>query len=104
MKNFLLLILFKHTNYKAQYEGYSVDSWNKQLSREMFSNKIDKSSFKKHLKKLTERPHVVGSDGNEVIRYIGQVMDDAGFKVTNYPYDVYFQISQVSHYRNCYTF
>ena len=75
----------------SQYEGYSPDSWNNQVkTEEIFSNKIDKSSFKKHLKKLTERPHVVGSEGNaEVIRYIGQVMDDAGFKVTNYPYDVY---------------
>ena len=75
----------------SQYEGYSLDSWNNQVkTEEIFSNKIDKSSFKKHLKKLTERPHVVGSEGNaEVIRYIGQVMDDAGFKVTNYPYDVY---------------
>ena len=92
MKNFLLLILCINTLIiKAQYEGYSEDSWSKQLKvEEIFSNEIDKSSFKKHLKKLTERPHVVGSEGNtEVIRYIGQVMDDAGFKVTNYPYDVY---------------
>ena len=92
MKKNLLFILFVTTlTINAQYEGYSVDSWNKQVKiEEMFSNKIDKSSFKKHLKKLTERPHVVGSDGNaEVIEYIGQVMDDAGFKVTNYPYDVY---------------
>ncbi len=92
MKNFLLSILCINTLIiKAQYEGYSEDSWSKQLKiEEIFSNEIDKSSFKKHLKKLTERPHVVGSEGNtEVIRYIGQVMDDAGFKVTNYPYDVY---------------
>lgn len=87
----LLIALFAIYFSNSQYEGYSSDSWNKQVQvEEIFSNKIDKSSFKKHLKKLTERPHVVGSKGNaEVIRYIGQIMDDAGFKVTNYPYDVY---------------
>ena len=93
MRNFLpLLIAFFAIQFSySQYEGYSSDSWNKQVkAEEIFSKKIDKSSFKKHLKKLTERPHVVGSEGNaEVIRYIGQIMDDAGFKVTNYPYDVY---------------
>jgi len=93
MKKFIpLLIAFFAIQFSySQYEGYSSDSWNNQVKiEEIFSNKIDKSSFKKHLKKLTERPHVVGSEGNaEVIRYIGQVMDDAGFKVTNYPYDVY---------------
>ena len=93
MRKFIpLLIAFFAIQFSySQYEGYSSDSWNNQVkTEEIFSNKIDKSSFKKHLKKLTERPHVVGSEGNaEVIRYIGQVMDNAGFKVTNYPYDVY---------------
>src|SRR6056300_493028 len=75
----------------AQHEGYSSDSWNNQLEiEEIFANYIDKTSFKKHLKKLTERPHVVGSEANEeVIRYIGEVMGNAGLDVTNYPYDVY---------------
>ena len=93
MRKFIpLLIAFFAIQFSySQYEGYSSNSWNNQIkAEEIFSNKIDKSSFKKHLKKLTERPHVVGSEGNaEVIRYIGQVMDNAGFKVTNYPYDVY---------------
>ena len=81
--------LFQYLN--AQYEGYSEGSWNDQLKiEESFFKNIDKTSFKKHLKKLTERPHVVGSEGNqEVIRYIGEVMQLAGMKVTNYPYDVY---------------
>src|SRR6056300_403221 len=75
----------------AQHEGYSSDSWNNQLEiEEIFANYIDKTSFKKHLKKLTEHPHVVGSEANEeVIRYIGEVMGNAGLDVTNYPYDVY---------------
>ena len=94
MKNIYTFILFSCFTSQlsiAQHEGYSLDSWNNQLEiEEMFANHIDKTSFKKHLKKLTERPHVVGSEANEeVIRYIGEVMDNAGLDVTNYPYDVY---------------
>ena len=87
----ILISFFLFQFLNAQYEGYSEDSWNEQLKiEESFFKNIDKTSFKKHLKKLTERPHVVGSDGNqEVIRYIGEVMQLAGMKVTNYPYDVY---------------
>jgi N-acetylated-alpha-linked acidic dipeptidase len=87
----ILISFFLFQFLNAQYEGYSKDSWNDQLKiEESFFKNIDKTSFKKHLKKLTERPHVVGSEGNqEVIRYIGEVMQLAGMKVTNYPYDVY---------------
>jgi len=75
----------------AQHEGYASDSWKHQLKIEkLFLDQIDRNAFKKHLKKLTERPHVVGSEGNqEVIRYIGETMKQAGLKVTHYPYDVY---------------
>ena len=87
----ILISFFLFQFLNAQYEGYSEESWNDQLKiEESFLKNIDKTSFKKHLKKLTERPHVVGSEGNqEVIRYIGEVMQHAGMKVTNYPYDVY---------------
>jgi N-acetylated-alpha-linked acidic dipeptidase len=87
----ILISFFLFQFLNAQYEGYSEDSWNDQLKiEESFFKNIDKTSFKKHLKKLTERPHVVGSEGNqEVIRYIGEVMQLAGMRVTNYPYDVY---------------
>ena len=87
----ILISFFLFQFLNAQYEGYSEQSWNDQLKiEESFFRNIDKTSFKKHLKKLTERPHVVGSEGNqEVIRYIGEVMQLAGMKVTNYPYDVY---------------
>ena len=86
---FICLSIFKFSN--AQYEGYSSSSWENQLNlEELFFNYLDKTSFKKHLKKLTERPHVVGSETNqEVIRYIGDIMENAGLEVTNYPYDVY---------------
>ena len=94
MKNiytFILISCFTSQLSFAQYEGYSSDSWKNQLEIEkIFAKQIDKTSFKKHLKKLTERPHVVGSEANEeVIRYIGEVMKLAGLNVTNYPYDVY---------------
>tara|TARA_B100000575_G_scaffold131103_1_gene104439 strand:- start:4623 stop:6722 length:2100 start_codon:yes stop_codon:yes gene_type:complete len=75
----------------SQNEGFSKSNWESQLKLEdLFFETIDNNSFKKHLKKLTERPHVVGSEANEeVIRYIGEIMQKAGLKVTNYPYDVY---------------
>ena len=94
MKNiytFILISCFTPQFLIAQYEGYSLSTWENQLSiEELFLDQLDKTSFKKHLKKLTERPHVVGSETNEeVIRYIGEVMNNAGLDVTNYPYDVY---------------
>ena len=50
----------------AQYDGYSSKNWKKQVEIEKeFLNQINLNSFKKHLKKLTERPHVVGSKENE---------------------------------------
>ena len=89
----LYLIIFSLIFYisYSQHDGFSQFGWEKQKEIEkIFQDLIDKSSFKKHLIKLTERPHVVGSDGNEeVIRYIGKVMKDAGLAITNYPYDVY---------------
>ena len=60
----ILISFFLFQFLNAQYEGYSEDSWNDQLKiEESFLKNIDKTSFKKHLKKLTERPHVVGSEG-----------------------------------------
>ncbi len=75
----------------AQFDGYSTSSWEKQIKVEAeFLENIDRTSFKKHLKKLTEAPHVVGSKANgEVKFYMRKVMESAGFKVTDYPYDVY---------------
>ena len=93
MKRIILIIIscFVLQFSAAQYDGYSSSSWENQLEIEdQFLEHIDKTSFKKHLQKLTERPHVVGSKTNEeVIRYIGEVMNEAGLDVINYPYDVY---------------
>ena len=81
---FISCIVFQFST--AQYEGYSLSAWESQVKlEELFSKHIDKTSFKKHLKKLTERPHVVGSKTNqEVIQYIGEVMDRAGLDISNY--------------------
>jgi N-acetylated-alpha-linked acidic dipeptidase len=90
---FTLLCIFCFTIQlsKAQYEGYSPARWETQLQIEdAFFKQINTTSFKTHLKKLTERPHVVGSKANaEVQRYMGEVMQRAGFEVTQYPYDLY---------------
>ena len=72
MKNISILFIISCFTFQlsiAQYEGYSADSWKDQLEiEEIFAKQIDKTSFKKHLKKLTERPHVVGSAANDFSR------------------------------------
>ena len=75
----------------AQYEGFSSEEWsNQQKLEDTFINGINQQSFKKHLKTLTIRPHVVGSKTNEAVqKYIANIMSNAGFEVTKYPYDVY---------------
>ena len=93
-KYFLPLITIICTSFSfsfAQYEGYSLTRWKNQLKIEdLFSKNIDNTSFKKHLIKLTERPHVVGSDANKAVQeYMFEVMKNAGFNVEKYPYDVY---------------
>lgn len=93
-KYFLPLIIIICINFSfsfAQYEGYSLTRWENQLKIEdLFSKNIDTTSFKKHLVKLTERPHVVGSDANKAVQeYMFEVMKNAGFNVEKYPYDVY---------------
>ena len=93
-KYFLPLITIICTSFSfsfAQYEGYSLTRWKNQLKIEdLFSKNIDTTSFKKHLIKLTERPHVVGSDANKAVQeYMFKVMKNAGFNVEKYPYDVY---------------
>ena len=55
-----------------------------------YKSSIDPSSFKTHLQRLTERPHVAGSENNKMVQdYIYNIMDKATFKVEQYPYDVY---------------
>jgi N-acetylated-alpha-linked acidic dipeptidase len=60
----------------------------KSASEEYFLSSVDVNRFKVHLKKITERPHVAGSIEN-VRDYISTIMEEAGFEVTQYPYDIY---------------
>ena len=92
--NFLLIptfCLFTLQLTIAQYEGYSPSSWEKQLKTEaLFFEYQNSKSFKNHLRKLTVRPHVVGSKENKKVQeYISKIMQDAGLSVKKYPYDVY---------------
>ena len=92
--NFLLIptfCLFTLQLTIAQYEGYSPSSWEKQLKTEaLFFEYQNSKSFKNHLRKLTVRPHVVGSKENKKVQeYISKIMEDAGLSVKKYPYDVY---------------
>ena len=80
----LILFCFDHYSIIAQSSTKISDS------EEYFLSNVDENSFKSHLKKLTERPHVAGSIENENVRdYISLIMKEAGFEVTQYPYDIY---------------
>ena len=80
----LILFCFDHYCIIAQSPTKISDS------EEYFLSNVDENSFKSHLKKLTERPHVAGSIENENVRdYISLIMKEAGFEVTQYPYDIY---------------
>lgn len=87
----ILLSVFMTWTTHAQYEGYSADSWQKQRETEtVFLASVDSTTYKQHLKTLTARPHVSGSKANEAVQtYMTRIMQQAGFDVTAYPYDVY---------------
>jgi N-acetylated-alpha-linked acidic dipeptidase len=80
----LILFCFDHYDIIAQSSIKITDS------EDYFLSNVDENSFKSHLKKLTERPHVAGSIENENVRdYMSLIMEEAGFEVTQYPYDIY---------------
>lgn len=93
MKNFTSIIcLFLSLQANAQsLTGYTTKDHSAQLELEKeFRVSIDKSRFKSHLKTLTEKPHIAGTPNNEKVRdYMIKTMEDAGFDVKSYPYDVY---------------
>lgn len=94
MKKLLLLSsawVVGFTGFSQQLEGFSQTSAQTEVVLEaQFKINVDKDNFKKHLKKLTEKPHVSGSKANEEVRdYMTKVMQDAGLEVKLYPYDIY---------------
>jgi len=90
IKSTVSFFIVLHTSV-AQMEGYTAESWEKQQKIEnIFLEQLDPVAFKRHLKKLTDRPHVAGSKTNtEVQKYMTEVMEKAGFEVEHYPYDLY---------------
>ena len=90
MKYYFLLFSTLSLNVLGQ-TGYSESAWNKQLATEkLFTDLVDQSRFKIHLKELTKKPHVAGSQANnDVIDYIARTMKNAGLEVKKYPYDIY---------------
>ena len=90
MKKYLFLLSFINFSAIAQI-GFTKSDWKNQLATEqLFTNLIDESRFKIHLKELTKKPHVAGSkSNNEVIDYIAKTMNSAGLAVKKYPYDIF---------------
>ena len=89
---FLPLLLGLVTTLQAQqYTGFHQQSITAQQQNEQsFLEGVDFSSFKTHLSKLTEEPHVAGSAANERVKdYINQTMKAAGWSTEVFPYDVY---------------
>ena len=83
---YLMIFWFSSFNLLAQTQSIIKKS----ESEEYFLSNVDENRFKVHLKKITERPHVAGSIENEKVRdYVSTIMEDAGFEVTQYPYDIY---------------
>jgi len=90
MKKCVLLLCLTSLSAVAQ-TGFTASDWKNQLAtEEVFTNLIDDTRFKIHLKELTKKPHVAGSKANnDVIDYIAKSMNDAGLAVKKYPYDIY---------------
>ena len=83
---YLIIFWFSSFNLLAQTQSIIKKS----ESEEYFLSNVDENRFKVHLKKITERPHVAGSIENENVRdYMSKIMEEAGFEVTQYPYDIY---------------
>ncbi|WP_114751408.1 M28 family peptidase [Pleomorphovibrio marinus] len=88
---FLLLFLFQQTLAQTLHEGFQRDQLKTQVVTETaFLEKVDFSSFRRHLEQISSEPHVVGSSANEkVASYLKKTMEEAGWEVKYYPYDVY---------------
>lgn len=94
MKRVLFIICFISFAFASigqKVDGFAAKSVNKQQETEaQFIKTVDETSFKKHLKELTKKPHVAGNKANEDVRdYMSKVMKEAGWDVELYPYDIY---------------
>jgi len=77
------------------WKGYTSSSKAEQEKLETtFMSEVDFPKYREHLKTLTERPHIAGTEANEkVADYMANVMEKAGMKVDLYPYDIYMSTS-----------
>ncbi|WP_437399984.1 M28 family peptidase [Flagellimonas lutimaris] len=77
------------------WKGYTSSSKAEQEKLETtFISEVDFPKYREHLKTLTERPHIAGTEANEkVADYMANVMEKAGMKVDLYPYDIYMSTS-----------
>lgn len=71
--------------------GFLPNESSQQLSTEgELIQLLQPETFRDHLRMLTRRPHVAGTQANqEVANYMDQAMSDAGLDVKRYPYDIY---------------
>lgn len=91
-KLFVAASIMSISSISAQdWQGYTPTSLQDQEKlEETFKNQVDYPKFREHLKTLTERPHVAGTEANEkVAAYMVDVMEKAGMDVKLYPYDIY---------------
>ena len=92
MKIFICSFLLCFSINQAQtLAGFSSkSSINQKQIEKQFLNSVEPGNFKTHLKTITEHPHIAGTKANEDVRdYIIKTMDDAGWSVKTYPYEVY---------------
>src|SRR5690606_27587022 len=95
MKRVFLLLSFLSLPFitfsQNPYRGYSAASMEEQLKvEEEFLESVDFTKFKTHLKTITEHPHIAGTPANEKVRdYLVEISRNAGWKVEQYPYDVF---------------
>jgi N-acetylated-alpha-linked acidic dipeptidase len=56
------------------------------------------TTFRRHLKELTDEPHPAGTPANDRVRaYIDSVMTAAGLSTADYPYDLYMPAPESAH-------
>lgn len=94
MKNVLLLLIIPVATYAQNLTGFSSQQEaNQKTVENFFLQQQQSESYKNHLKKLTQEPHVAGTKANERVRdYMADVMRKAGLQVEIFPYDIYLPV------------
>ncbi len=87
---FFTIILFNFPVHAQEWLGYTPKAKDEQEKIESrLRSETNWDRFKYHLEQITKDPHPAGSPANDRVRdYIHEVMKNAGWEVTNYPYDI----------------